>query len=119
MGNYSVSFNYMVEHNLALDSIFLSLADSTRRDMLRLLELYKSMSVGQIAIHYKMTFAGVSKHIKVLESAQLVRKKRKGKMQMVSINAKAFKQADLYIKQYERLWQKRFDRLEILLNEDK
>ena len=109
----------MVEYNQTLDNIFLSLSDATRRDMLRLLELYKSMSIGQIAVHYKMTFAGVAKHIVVLEKAQLVRKKRKGKMQMVSLNAKAFKQADSYIKHYEQLWSDRFDRLEIVLSEEK
>lgn len=109
----------MVEYNSTLDSIFLSLADATRRDMLRLLNVYQSMSVGEIAAHYRLTFAGVSKHIKVLESARLVRKRRKGKMQMVSLNAKAFRQADEYIKHYEQLWNDRFDRLEILLDEEK
>ena len=109
----------MVEYNSTLDSIFLSLADATRRDMLRLLNVHQSLSIGEIAAHYRLSFAGVSKHIKVLESACLVRKKRKGKMQMVSLDAKAFRQADSYLKHYEQLWNDRFDRLEILLNEEK
>lgn len=107
----------MVEYNTKLDLIFLSLADATRRDMLRLLDVYKTMSVGQIAAHYRMTFAGVSKHLKVLERAKLIGKKRKGKMQMVHLSSTAFQEANQYIKQYERLWNDRFDRLEILLNE--
>jgi DNA-binding transcriptional ArsR family regulator len=106
----------MVEYDYQLDSIFLSLADSTRRDMIRLLNIYDKMSVGKIALHYKMTFAGVSKHLKVLEQAKLIVKSRKGRQQIVSLNPTAFKHADKYIKQYEQLWQERFDRLEIILN---
>ncbi len=109
----------MVEYNSTLDNIFLSLADSTRRDMLRLLKIYEKMSIGDIALHYKMTFAGVSKHIKVLEQSSLIHKKRKGRQQIVSLNSTAFKIADTYVKQYEQLWQDRFDRLDEILKERK
>ncbi len=105
----------MVEYNFALDNIFLSLADSTRRDMLRLLRVYDKMSVGEIAAHYHLTFAGVSKHLKVLESANLIRKKRRGKMQIVSLSTTAFKTANEFLSPYEQLWDGRFDRLEVLL----
>ena len=107
----------MVEYNASLDSIFLSLADSTRRDMLRLLKIYDRMSIGDIALHYRLTFAAVSKHLKVLEHANLIRKQKKGRQQIVRLNASAFQSADTYLKQYEQLWQDRFDRLEALLKE--
>lgn len=107
----------MVEYNYTLDNIFLSLADSTRRDMLRLLTIYEKMSIGDIALHYKMTFAGVSKHLKVLEQAKLISKKKKGRQQIVTLNSTAFKVADTYVKQYEQLWQDRFDRLDELLKD--
>jgi DNA-binding transcriptional ArsR family regulator len=109
----------MVEYNIELDSIFHSLADSTRRDMLRLLRIYDKMSVGEIAAHYKMTFAGTSKHLKVLSSARLITKQKKGKKQMISLSPAAFNSVDKYMEEYRRLWEVRFDRLDKVLNEDK
>ena len=109
----------MVEYETQLDSIFLSLADTTRRDMLRLLNVYGSLSIGEIASHYRLTFAGVSKHVKVLESARLVVKKRKGQQRIVHLSPSAFKSADEYLKNYEAIWNERFDRLDKLLKEEK
>lgn len=108
----------MVECNLILDNIFQSLADGTRRDMLRLLRIYDRMSIGEIAAHYRISFAGAAKHIKVLESAKLITKRRKGKQQIVSLSPAAFKTADQYLEDYRQLWEGRFDRLEKLLNEE-
>ncbi len=108
----------MVEYNHTLDTIFQSLADSTRRDMLRLLRVYKSMSIGEIAAHYRLTFAGTSKHLKVLESAKLITKRRRGKQQIVSLSPTAFKTADSYLEDYRQLWQGRFDRLETLISKE-
>jgi DNA-binding transcriptional ArsR family regulator len=108
----------MVEYNAQLDSIFLSLADSTRRDMIRLLSVYNSMSIGEIAAHYRLTFAGVSKHLKVLEASRLIRKRKAGRQQIVSLEAQTFKTVEEYIKHYEVLWNDRFDRLDALLKEE-
>ena len=107
----------MVEQNLALDSIFLSLADSTRRDMLRVLADTSSLTVGEIARHYSMTFAGVSKHLKVLEKANLISKTRQGKHQVVSLSPTAFLEVNDFMKRYEHVWNERFDRLEKLVTE--
>lgn len=107
----------MVEYNPALDSLFQSLADATRRDILRLLKLYEHMSISDIAIHYKMSFAGAAKHISVLESARLVRKRKKGRMQIVSLSPTAFKEMDAYLEQYRDIWDSRFNKLDIILQE--
>ncbi len=107
----------MVEQSLVLDSIFLSLADATRRDMLELLRTYSSMTISDIAIHYRLTFAAVSKHLKVLEQARLVSKRKKGRHQIVTLSAPAFEEANQYLKKYESLWNDRLDRLELLLNQ--
>jgi len=109
----------MVEYNSTLDSIFLSLADATRRDILRLLRHASFMTVGEIAQHYSLTFAGVSKHLKVLEKAHLISKTRRGKHQVVALSPTAFQEANEYIKRYEAFWNERFDRLETMLTEEK
>lgn len=107
----------MVEYNVSLDAIFLSLADSTRRDMLQLLQRFQSLTIGEIARHYKITFAGVAKHIAVLERASLVCKTKLGREQHVSLNATTIKLADDYLQQYQAMWQDRFNRLELLVKE--
>lgn len=98
-------------HPLSLDAIFQSLADPTRRDILRRVAK-KEMSIGDIAKPYAMTFAAISKHLNVLEKARLIIKKRKGKEQMVQLSPAAFKDAAAYLQQYEKLWNDRFDSLE-------
>lgn len=107
----------MVEYNQTLDSLFQSLADTTRRDMLRLLRIYEHMTISEIAIHYKMSFAGAAKHLSVLESAKLVRKRKKGRTQIVSLSPTAFKEMDAYLEDYRHLWESRFDQLDSILKE--
>ncbi|MEJ0021856.1 MAG: metalloregulator ArsR/SmtB family transcription factor [Candidatus Doudnabacteria bacterium] len=104
----------MVEYTISLDNIFHSLADETRRDILRRVAK-KTLSVGQIAKHYGMTFAGISKHLKVLEKARLISKHKQGKEHIVSIHPIAFKNASEYISQYQKIWERRLDRLGALL----
>ena len=108
----------MVEYDVQLDAIFLSLADATRRDMLRLLKVYESLSIGEIAAHYRLTFAGVSKHLRVLESARLIVKKRKGQHRIVRLSPVAFRSADEYLRNYEVIWNKHFDQLDKFLKEE-
>lgn len=108
----------MVEYTLDLDLVFGSLSDSTRRDILQRL-LSGEQSVGELAQAYKLTFAAVSKHLKVLEKAKLVLKQRKGKQQMVRISPQALAVADEYLRQYQVLWEQRFDALEMLLEQEK
>jgi DNA-binding transcriptional ArsR family regulator len=106
----------MVEYTLSLDSIFSSLADPTRRDMLRRL-INESLSIGELAKPYNLTFAAISKHIKVLEKAQLIIKQRRGKEQMVSVAPLALKGAADYLENYRLLWDERFQSLDKLLKE--
>ena len=103
----------MVEYN-PLDSIFSSLADPTRRDILRRLRS-KEQSVGELAARYDLTYAAISKHLQVLERAQLVRKSRKGRKQQVELVSQSFKKADAYLEQYRKSWGERLDRLEMFL----
>jgi DNA-binding transcriptional ArsR family regulator len=106
----------MVEHTLNLDYIFNSLADPTRRDILKRVAK-KELSIGEIAEPYDLTFAAVSKHLKVLEKAQLITKHREGKQQLVALSPPAFKDAAQYLEWYKNMWEERFDRLEKLLKE--
>jgi len=106
----------MVDRLLKLDNIFLSLADPTRRDILRRIS-ESELSVRDIARHYKLTYAAVSKHLKVLEKSTLVTKRRRGKEQLVSLSPQAFLDATEYLDWYKPFWTQKFDSLEAYLKE--
>jgi len=101
----------MVEQQNRLDAVFKSLSDPTRRDILKKISK-KSMSVGQIAIHYQLTFAAVAKHLDVLAHAGLVTKARRGKEQIVTLSPKTLAAANHYLERYRELWENRLDSLD-------
>lgn len=101
----------MVERIADLDLVFGSLAHPVRRDILRR-GARERLTVGDMARSYDLSFAAVSKHIKILERARLVTKRRRGREQVVELSRDAFDSASAYLKEYEQLWNNRFDRLE-------
>ncbi len=108
----------MVEYTMNLDSVFGSLADPTRRDILQRLTR-SELSVNEIANPYDMSLAAVSKHLKILEKARLVIKRRKGKQQIVELAPKTLNEANDYLERYRQMWEERYDALEILISKEK
>lgn len=106
----------MVEYELRLDTIFGSLSDPIRRDILWHVSR-KELSVGELVEKYEVSFAAISKHLKVLEKAKLIHKRKEGKKQMVRIAPDALRSADEYLEQYRQMWQGRYEKLDMLLNE--
>jgi len=109
-------FNHMVEYSYQLDSIFASLADPTRRDIISRVAR-REYSVGELVAHYDVSFAAISKHLKVLEEACLIRKRKEGRKHMVSLTPSALKSADEYLQEYRQMWQSRYDKLDKVLYE--
>lgn len=101
----------MVERSYNLNTVFGSLSDPTRRDILKRVSRH-SLSVSAIAGHYELSLAGVAKHLNVLEQAGLVSKTRHGKEQIVTIVPEALAAADNYIETYRQLWEDRLDSLD-------
>lgn len=104
----------MVEYSMQLDNVFGSLADPTRRDILSRLQLGE-LNVSEIASVYDVSLAAISKHLKILEQARLIRKRRQGKERLVSLEPATMRQAAEYLQQYEQLWNDRLDRLDEFL----
>ncbi len=94
----------MVEYTLQLDSVFGSLADPTRRDILRRVAR-SELSVSEIANSYDISLAAVSKHLKVLEKAKLITKRRRGKQQLVRTTSGTLAAAERYLEQYRQAGQ--------------
>ena len=107
----------MVEYTLQLDSIFSSLADPTRRDIIARVAL-REYSVGELVSLYDVSFAAISKQLKVLEKARLISKRKEGKKHMVTLAPDALRSADEYLEQYKQMWEQKFDKLDMLLRED-
>jgi DNA-binding transcriptional ArsR family regulator len=108
----------MVEYLINLDTIFNSLADPTRRDILKRVAR-KEMSVGEVAEPYGLTFAAVSKHLKVLEKAKLINKRKEGNHHFIVLSPPTMKEAADYLKQYQIFWEERFSRLDQVLESEK
>lgn len=108
----------MVNSNAArLDSIFHALSDSTRRAILRDVSR-REKTVGEIAKPYRMSLAAVSKHLKVLETANLVARERRGNFQIVRMNARTLKPAEEWLAYYETFWNQQIDALQTYLEGD-
>jgi DNA-binding transcriptional ArsR family regulator len=108
----------MVEHNAQLDLVFGSLSDTTRRDILRRVAR-QELSVGEIASSYDISLAAVSKHLVVLEKAQLVTKRREGKLQVAALCPAALTDASKHLDRYRDIWESRLDRLEKYLEKQR
>jgi DNA-binding transcriptional ArsR family regulator len=106
----------MVEQRL--DTTFQALADPTRRGMLASLALGEK-SIGELAEPFRMTFAGASKHVRVLEEAGLIARRKVGRTHLISIDAKPLEEAERWLRQWEKFWNVRLDRLEALIQQDK
>jgi DNA-binding transcriptional ArsR family regulator len=108
----------MVESQAAaLDSVFHALADPTRRAMLRSL-VGGDRNIGELAAPHAMSFAAASKHVKVLERANLVRRRVQGRNHVCRIEAGPLAAADDWLRFYERIWTESFDALDDILRED-
>ena len=110
-------FNHMVKHDSHLDTVFHALSDATRRGMLASLALGEK-SLGELARPYAMSFAGASKHVKVLEGAGLIRREVRGRTHICRLEPGPLASADQWLRHYERFWTGRLDALEQLLRED-
>ena len=100
----------------AADQIFAALSDATRRDIVTRV-LRDDTSVSALARHYDMSFAAVQKHVAVLERAQLVTKRRRGREQLVSGDVTTIRTAASLLSQYEQIWRGRIGRIEEILTQ--
>ncbi len=105
----------MVEQRL--DATFRALSDPTRRGMLASLAL-GDKSVGELGEPFAMTFAGASKHVKVLESAGLIERRKAGRKQICTLRAEPLQEAEGWLRQWEKFWSASLDRLQALVEQE-
>lgn len=93
-----------------LDAVFSALGDATRRAILAQLAEGEAR-VSDLATPHRMSLPAVSKHLRVLEEAGLVRKEKDGRVVRCSLDAGPLKGAADWVEQYRRFWDEQFDRL--------
>src|SRR5258708_30417303 len=106
----------MVENRL--DATFQALSDPTRRGMLANLALGEK-SVGELGEPFAMSFAGAAKHVKVLEGAGLIERRKAGRKQICTLKAEPLAEAEHWLRQWEKFWNVRLDRLQALIENGK
>src|SRR5947209_8666063 len=106
----------MVEERL--DTTFHALSDPTRRGMLARLAL-GDKSIGELAGPVAMSFAGASKHVRVLEQAGLVARRKHGRTHVIRLEAGPLREAEQWLRQWEKFWNVRLDQLEVAIKAGK
>src|SRR5215469_10045623 len=101
-----------------LDATFAALADPTRRAILARLAIGEA-SVLEIAKPFAMSQPAISKHLKVLERAGLISESRDAQRRPRRLEAKPLAEATGWLEGYRQFWEASFQRLDVLLDEEK
>jgi DNA-binding transcriptional ArsR family regulator len=108
----------MVQYSVQLDSGFGALSDATRRGILERLERGDA-SISALAYRFEMTLTGIKKHVRVLESAGLVRTKKVGRVRTCTLAAKGLDLEAAWMAKHRQMLEARLDRLSKFLERTK
>jgi len=95
---------------LSLDLTFAALADPTRRRILESLSR-QQMRVKELAEPFAMSLPAVSKHLRVLENAGLLKRRRFGREHHIELESAPMQEAQRWIDQYRKFWEGSLDAL--------
>lgn len=101
-----------------LDTIFAALSDPTRRAIVTRLAK-GDMTVGELARPFDISQPAISRHLRVLEKAQLITNERRGKHRQCHLKLARLDEVTAWIETHRRFWSASFERLETHLKEKK
>ena len=99
-----------------LSATFAALADPTRRAILARLALGE-LSVTELAEPFDMSMPAVSKHLRVLERAGLIARRKEAQWRRCRIDAAPLKEVATWAERYRQIWEQRLDRLDHYLHQ--
>jgi DNA-binding transcriptional ArsR family regulator len=109
--DFRLILNQMVKYSTTmLNRTFAALADPTRRRILRHLAS-GDRCVTDLARPHSMSLPAISKHLRVLEKAGLLRRRRYGRVHEMKLEAKPLQQAAKWVEEYRKFWEGSLDRL--------
>ena len=100
-----------------LDATFFALADPTRRAILGRLASGEA-SVAELTEPFGISQPAISRHLKVLEKAGLIRRSRDAQRRPCRLEPKAMMEANAWIERYRELWERAYQRLDVLLADE-
>ncbi|HLP63115.1 metalloregulator ArsR/SmtB family transcription factor [Flavobacterium sp.] len=95
--------------------IFQAIADPTRRSIIALIAL-QAMTPNSIADNFNTTRQAVSKHLRILSECELVKQEQRGREIYYSLEIEKMKEIDLWLEQYRKIWENRFNQLDNVLS---
>ena len=103
----------MVKHySEQLDRTFFALSDPTRRAIIGNLAAKGQCSVLELAEPFSLSLPAISKHLKLLESANLISRKREGRVHYLTLCASPMSEANNWLEAYSQFWQDNLDNFE-------
>ena len=117
-----IILNSMVEYknDETLTELLKAVSDTTRRALLTQLSQQGASRVTDLADDYDMSLNAISKHIKVMEKAQLVTRKTIGRTHWIEANLDRIEIAEMWFKELKSIWELRLEKLgKLMTNGDK
>lgn len=109
------TINYMVnDSSERLSTVFLALADPTRRAILERLT-HGEASGTELAQPFSISVPAISKHLRVLENANLILHRKNGRTHLFRLAANPMREAAAWLEHYRQFWEAQFDSLETYL----
>lgn len=106
-----------MQRAVALDRTFHALADGTRRSMIQVLASGGACSAGELGSRFRSAQPTISRHLKVLEEAQLIERSIEGRVHRFRLRQQRLQEAGDWIERHQRFWNGALDQLEQLLEE--
>jgi DNA-binding transcriptional ArsR family regulator len=107
----------MAQYSTVLDGVFVALGDPTRRAVIHRLGRGPA-SVGELASEAPMTLPSFMKHVRVLESNDLIRTSKTGRVRTCALNRERLALVEDWLTEQRQLWQDRTDRLERFVTQE-
>ncbi len=92
-----------IPNSSQLDSLFNAFSHPKRRGMIYTLS-FRPATVSQLADEFELSLPAIHKHIKVLEDAQLIYRRKVGRTNFVALNAQSLGMAQKWVMQYQTEW---------------
>ena len=113
------TINELVNNQRQTSTVFAALADPTRRRILASLSGRGERPVTDLAKPFRISAPAISRHLRVLESARLIQRRRQGRVHLIRARMEGIEPARQWMTQWVAGWQFSFDKLEGLMEKEK
>lgn len=101
----------------ALSTTFAALSDPTRRAILARLAQGEASGT-ELALPFAISMPAISKHLRVLEQAELILHRKDGRTHRFRLAARPLREAAAWLERYRHFWEEQFDTLDMYLREE-